>query len=63
MFFSVGVPHNGELAYVWAYAYLLINPDVRDNSGIHFDILGWTPEDMPYSDFVQTLWTNFAKFG
>jgi carboxylesterase type B len=59
----MGVPHNGELAYVWGYSYLLINPDVRDNSGIHFDILGWTPEDMPYSNFVQTLWTNFAKFG
>jgi len=59
----MGVPHNGELPYVWGYGYLLINEAVRDDSGIHFDILGWVPEDMVYADFVQTLWTNFAKYG
>jgi len=59
----MGVPHNGELAYVWAYSYLLINPLVRDDSGIHFDILGWTPEDITYSNYVLTLWSNFGKYG
>jgi carboxylesterase type B len=59
----MGVPHEGELAYVWAYSYLLVNPQVREDSLIFFDIVGWVPEDLPYSDYVQTLWTNFAKYG
>jgi len=59
----MGVPHNGELPYVWGYGYLLTNPEVRNDSGIYFDAIGWTPEDRPYADYVQTLWTNFAKYG
>jgi len=59
----MGVPHNGELPYVWGYGYLLINEAVRDDSGIHFDALGWTPEDMTYAFYVETLWSNFAKYG
>jgi len=59
----MGVPHEGELPYVWGYGYLLINPDVRDDSEIHYDVLGWTPEDITYANYVETLWTNFAKTG
>jgi len=63
LYITSGTPHESELIYVWAYAYLLVNQAVREDSGIFFDIIGWTPEDMPYGDYVQTLWTNFAKFG
>jgi len=59
----MGVPHNGELPYVWGYGYLPTNPMVRQESGIFYDALGWTPEDAVYADYVQTLWTNFAKYG
>lgn len=52
-----------ELPYVWGYGLLTINPDVRNDSGMFFDIIGWTPEDITYADYVQTLWSNFVKFG
>jgi len=59
----MGVPHMGELPYVWGYGKLLDNPAVRDDSGIHYDIIGWTQEDIDYADYQITLWTNFAKYG
>jgi carboxylesterase type B len=59
----MGVPHNGELPYVWGYGQLQDNQAVRDDSEIHFDIVGWTPEDVPYANYVSTLWSNFAAFG
>ncbi len=46
------------------YPLLLLNEAVRNDSGIHFDIIKWTEdEDVPYADFVATAWTNFAKTG
>ena len=60
---DVGVPHEGELPYVWGYGYLLINPEVRNDSEIFYDAVGWTPEDITYAAYVQQLWSNFAKFG
>jgi carboxylesterase type B len=59
----MGVPHMGELPYVFGYPKLLNNQAVRDDCGIQWDIVGWTPEDVPYADFQITLWANFAKFG
>jgi len=58
----MGVPHMGELPYVWGYGKLLNNPAVREDSGIFFDIVGWTDEDIAYADYQITLWTNFAKY-
>lgn len=57
------MPHEGELPYVWGYGYLLINPEVRSDSEIFYDAVGWTPEDITYAAYVQQLWSNFAKFG
>jgi len=51
-----------ELSYVWAYPLLLNNAAVRVDSGITFDIIGWVDDDIVYSDYVQTLWSNFAKY-
>jgi carboxylesterase type B len=58
----MGVPHMGELPYVWGYGKLLNNPEVREDSGIYYDIVGWTDEDIAYADYQITLWTNFAKY-
>jgi hypothetical protein len=52
-----------ELPYVWGYGKPLKNQAVRDDCGIHVDIIGWTAEDIAYADFQITLWTNFAKYG
>jgi len=59
----MGVPHSGELPYVWSYPYLLMNDAVRADCGIRFDVVGWVPDDINYSAFVNTLWTNFLKTG
>ena len=60
----MGVPHNGELPYVWGYPRLLRNPDVRDDSRIYIDIVGWVdPNDIDYTHYFQEMWTNFAKTG
>lgn len=60
---SAGAPHMAEIPYVWGYGKLLNNQAVRDDSGIHYDVVGWTPEDATYADYQITLWTNFAKYG
>ena len=60
---DVGVPHGGEVQYVFGYPYFSFNPDVRNDSGIYFDTIGFVPEDVTFSKYVQTLWTNFAKYG
>jgi hypothetical protein len=58
----MGVPHSGELAYVWSYSYLTFNPEIRADCGIELDVVGWTPEDDKFAEYVNTLWTNFFKF-
>jgi len=49
--------------FVFGNAYLTINPDVRNDSAMYYDSFGYTIEDMIYARYVQTLWTNFAKYG
>jgi carboxylesterase type B len=60
----MGVPHNGELPFVWGYPRLLHNPAVREDSAMYVDPVDWTdPEDIEYTHYFQTMWTNFAKVG
>lgn len=59
----MGVPHMGDLPYVWGWPLLQLNPDVRENQGILLDIIEWDEEDIEYTDLIQTLWLNFAKTG
>jgi len=42
---------------------MAFNPDVRNDSGIYSDSIPYVPEDVTYAKYVQTLWTNFAKYG
>ena len=58
-----GVPHSGEINFVFGNSKLVNNPAVRVDSGILTDVIEWTPEDALYSDYMITLWTNFAKYG
>ena len=58
-----GAPHTAEIPYVWGYTYLRNNDEARQQSGINLDLLTGDDDDIPYADYIQTLWTNFAKFG
>ena len=57
-----GVPHAGELPYVFGWPLLQLSPDVRADSLIPIDVVPWNEEDYEYSDFTMDLFTNFAKF-
>ncbi|CAD5111482.1 DgyrCDS791 [Dimorphilus gyrociliatus] len=59
----MGVPHNGELPYVFGYPLLERNPNVRQDQEMFFDFIPWDNLDVEFSEYVQTLWTNFAKTG
>jgi carboxylesterase type B len=59
----MGVPHAAELDYVWGTTYLTFNPAVRNDSQRFYDSVGYTPDDITYANYVQTLWANFAKYG
>jgi carboxylesterase type B len=60
----MGVPHAAEIPFVWGYGYLFTNPDVRNDSDvINPSAIGELPEDIAFTNYVQTLWTNFAKYG
>ncbi|ELU08147.1 hypothetical protein CAPTEDRAFT_226317 [Capitella teleta] len=60
----MGAPHNCEVPYVWGYPRLLHNPAVREDSEIVWDIIGWIdPVDVDFTNYFQTMWSNFARFG
>ncbi|CAH1789337.1 unnamed protein product [Owenia fusiformis] len=59
----MGVPHNGELPYVWGWSWLQFNENVRNQTGMILDPIEWNQEDAEYADYVMTMWSNFAKFG
>ncbi|CAD5111483.1 DgyrCDS792 [Dimorphilus gyrociliatus] len=58
-----GVPHVGEIPYVFGYPLLEKNPQVRQDMDMFFDFIEWDELDVKYADYVATLWTNFAKYG
>ena len=61
--FATGVPHSGELPYVFGWSLMKLAPQVRADSRILLDIMDYNDEDEEYADFIMDLWTNFAKYG
>ena len=59
----LGVPHSGELPYVFGWSLMQTAPQVRADSRILLDIMQYNEEDIQYANFVMDLWTNFAKYG
>ncbi|CAH1772614.1 unnamed protein product, partial [Owenia fusiformis] len=62
----IGNPHSGDLPYVWGWPMLQDNQAVMDQTGqssLLAGVVGWNEQDKNVSDFVMTLWTNFAKHG
>merc|ERR1712150_139167 len=60
----IGVPHNGELPYVMGWPHIKLNPELRIETEMYFEvIIDWDETDVEYADFMMDLWTNFAKTG
>ena len=57
-----GVPHSGEIPYVFGWPQLQLAPEVRRDSRIPIDVVPWNEVDYEYADFTMDLFTNFAKF-
>ena len=58
-----GVPHMGEIPQVFGLPLLKLNEQVRNDTGIHFDIVDWTEEDIRQTIYWQTMYANFAHTG
>ena len=60
-----GVPHLGELPYVFGFTMLQMpyNEHVANDSTIHFNLIEWTQEDIEHTDFFMRLLTHFVKTG
>ena len=58
-----GTVHSAENDYVWGYALMDLNEEVRNDS--HYRVGGrvYNAFDYEYAVFMQELWTNFAKYG
>ena len=52
-----------EVPYVFGFPKMVNNPNVRTDTGKVIDEIGWTADDVIFTDYVMTLWTNFAKYG
>jgi len=59
----MGVPHNGELPYVFGWSLLPFNPEIREDAAIPIDVIPWDEEDEEWAYYITKMWTNFAKYG
>ena len=57
-----GVPHSGEIPYVWGWPLLQLSEDVRRDIVMLFDIVPWNDLDYEYAEFTMDLFSNFAKY-
>ena len=58
-----GVTHQDDVPYVWGYPFLPRCSRVMEDSQLYMPDDQWTKDDVKFSAFMQTVWTNFAKFG
>jgi hypothetical protein len=56
-----GVPHMGEIPYVFGYPLLQRNRDVRRDTNI-VDVIDWNQEDIDYANYFMPMIANFAKY-
>ena len=48
---------------MFGWPFLWENPAALEHSQFTIDAQNYTQRDRDYSQFVISLWTNFAKFG
>lgn len=59
----LGVPHNGDLPYVFGYSLLRKNEFLREEAEMYYDVIDFDEEDDKYTEYILELWANFAKTG
>ena len=62
-YIATGSVHAADIPYTFGYPLLQFNDDVRNNTGMTFAPIDYDDTDVAVSEFMMTLWTNFAKFG
>ena len=59
----LGCTHGNEIGYIFGETHLMLENDAfRENSGIYITN-NFDDADREYADYIQTLFTNFAKYG
>lgn len=57
-----GVPHIGDLPYVFGYPLIQTSRDVRRDCRV-VDVINWNDEDIAHARFFMTMLANFIKTG
>ena len=60
-----GSPHMFDLPLMWGYPQIAEAPqELQDDTGnLDISFLRYDDKDAEWSDYILTLWTNFAKYG
>lgn len=58
----MGVPHIGDLPYVFGYPLIQTSRDVRRDCRV-IDVINWNDEDIAHARFFMTMLANFIKTG
>lgn len=60
-FLFEGVLHTLEVYIVFGIPYMDDNPDVKNDSRIYLTANEYNDFDREYSDFMMSMWRNFAR--
>jgi Carboxylesterase family len=60
---SSGITHGAEITYVFGFPKMINNPAVTVDIHEFSNMTNCTADDIAFSDYMMTLWTNFAKYG
>ena len=53
-----------DIPFIWGYPIVPDNPEVERESMLELlDLLPWSDEDKEMTNYVMTLFSNFAKTG
>ena len=59
----IGSVHTTDVPYTFGYPLLQFNDDVKNNTGLMSAHIDYDDTDVAVTEFMMTMWTNFAKFG
>ena len=63
VFHVIGVPHSGDIPYMFGWPLMKINTNAAFDAGMFFDLVDYNELDLQYAAYIADMWTNFAKYG